>query len=647
MISFIRSLINSKFGALIALIFVGLVAVAFTLGDVTGSNSFGALTGNNVAKVGNKNVTADELELLIKNRLKDERQRTPTLDMNNFVKAGGFDGTLDQIINRYALAMFGEKYGMAISKRLVDYEIRQFPGAKSADGKFSQIAFERFLEANNLDEKTLRTDLTQNLYAEQMLPVAEKGPSSPDRFALTYASLLLEKRTGEVSIIPTQAFLPKDPPSDVVLAKYYKDNATKFTVPEKRSISYAFFDKNIIGDKAKPTPQDIADYYKANASKYEAGESRNLSQIIVPTQAAAQSVVQQISAGQSIAAVAGKLGLQVTTSENVTRSVLTNAVSKSAADAVFFAPSGGIAVPTKGSLGWYVIKIDAVNQTAAKSLSAVTPEIEKILAVEKQKSVINTITSEIEDELANGKNIADMAKDQNLKIETSPKMFATGQNPDDPQYRPIPEMQFILPAAFQLDGDGDAQLVEIVPGERYAIVSVAEKDEAAPPPLAKVRPAIVQQWAITQGSAKAKLAALQVIKAVKAGTPLRDAIAALKIAIPPAQTITGTRADLRREGQKLPPPLALMFAMKNGTAKELSAPNDAGWFIVNLKQIVKGNAAGQAEMISLTKKEVTTLILQEHGQQFIAAVAKDVGVKKYDNVLTQVRDKLTKRNDGN
>jgi len=37
MISSIRSLINSKFGALFALIFVGLIAIAFALGDVSGS----------------------------------------------------------------------------------------------------------------------------------------------------------------------------------------------------------------------------------------------------------------------------------------------------------------------------------------------------------------------------------------------------------------------------------------------------------------------------------------------------------------------------------------------------------------------------------------------------------------------------------
>ena len=49
MITLIRSLINSRFGTLFALIFIGLIAVAFTLGDVTGGNSFGGIGGGNAA----------------------------------------------------------------------------------------------------------------------------------------------------------------------------------------------------------------------------------------------------------------------------------------------------------------------------------------------------------------------------------------------------------------------------------------------------------------------------------------------------------------------------------------------------------------------------------------------------------------------
>ena len=56
MISFIRKLLGSGWGAAFALAFVVLVGFAFALGDVTGSGSFGGLGQGHVAKVGSKKI---------------------------------------------------------------------------------------------------------------------------------------------------------------------------------------------------------------------------------------------------------------------------------------------------------------------------------------------------------------------------------------------------------------------------------------------------------------------------------------------------------------------------------------------------------------------------------------------------------------
>ena len=305
MISSIRSLINSKFGALFALIFVGLIAIAFALGDVSGSGNFGALSGGNVARVGDKNITLSELNDALENQLRAERQNTPTLDMSQFVDGGGLDSTLEQLINRYAITVFGEEYGMAVSKRLVDSEIRKIPGAMGLDGKFSAEAFRAFAQQIGVSEKAIRDDITQNLFAQQILPAAASGPAAPDGMVLPYASLMLEQRTGQIASIPATAFLPTRAPSEAVLAKFYGANSVKFTIPEKRAVSYAIFGRDIIAQRAKPTEADIAAYYKANAVQFAAAQTRNISQMIVPTEAAAKSVVAKVAAGKSLSAVAG------------------------------------------------------------------------------------------------------------------------------------------------------------------------------------------------------------------------------------------------------------------------------------------------------------------------------------------------------
>ncbi|MEP7349019.1 MAG: SurA N-terminal domain-containing protein [Sphingorhabdus sp.] len=643
MITFIRSLINSRWGAVIALAFIAMIAVAFALGDVTGSNSFGGLSGGNIARVGNRSISLGEFNEAMDNRLKAERKENPTLDMARFVEGGGLDSTLEQLVNRYALAVFGDEYGVSVSKRLIDSEILKIPAAKGLDGKFSQEAFTSFLQQIGLSEKMVREDLTQNLYAQQILPAAASGPLAPDSLVLPYVSLLLEKRSGQVAAIPSAAFMPQSPPSEAVLSQYYRTNAVKFTIPEKRAISYALFDSEIIAAKAKPTDADIAAYFKSNAAQYSATETRNISQIIVPTQAAAKVVADKVAKGQSLATVATELGLSVTNKSDATRASLAASDSKAVADAVFVAAQGRLAAPTKGKLGWYVVRVDAVKQIAARSLAAVRGEIEATLTQARRVEMLADMTAEIEDTLADGGAIADVAKTNGLKVETSPKLLANGQNPANPAYKPIPEMQVILPAAFQMEKDGEAQLIELVPGQRFAIVSIADFEEAAPPPLASVRPIVEQHWALAEGAKKARAAADQVRKAVDGGKSLPAALAALGIKTPPVESLSGTRVELSKEGQPISPPLSLMFAMKKGTAKMLQIPENRGWFVIYLGEVIKGDASNDTEMLKTRKLEMSGMLQQEYAAQLIAAAANDVGVKKNEDGIAQLRTRLTNR----
>ncbi len=643
MISFFRRIIGSRFGAVIALVFVGLIAVGFALGDVTGSTSFGGLGGANVARVGNADITLGEFNQALENRLRAEQKENPTLAMPNFVESGGLDGTLEQLINRYALAVFGTENGVAVSKRLIDYEIRNLPQAKGLDGKFSEESFRAFLGQLGLTEKMVRDDYTQNLFAQQILPIANKGGGAPASLVLPYASLSLEKRSGQVAVIPSAAFLPKDPPSEAILSQYYRSNTIKFTVPEKRAVSYAIFGADIVAGRAKPTAAEIEAYYKTNAATYAATQTRDISQIIVPTEAAAKSVIDKIAAGQPLAAAAKEIGLSVSSIKAVQKNAVEASSSKAVADAIFAAGQGTMAKPTKGGLGWFVVRVDAVQQVAARPLAAVSGEIEKTLLEKKKSDTLNELTSELENEFEGGATIADMANAQGLKVETSPLLLANGANTKDQNYRPIPEMRVILPAVFDMERDGNAQLIEIEAGKRFAMVSVADVEEAAPPPLATVRNEVMQLWAQEQGSKKAKVAAEQVQKAIIGGKSLNEALAALGIRLPNPQSVAGTRAELRAEGKPMSPPLALMFSMKLNSAKTLAAPGDAGWFIVHLNQIIKGDASQNAPMIASAQGEFTKLLQEEYTVQFINAAAAAVGVKKNDSGIAELRASLTKR----
>jgi peptidyl-prolyl cis-trans isomerase D len=87
----------------------------------------------------------------------------------------------------------------------------------------------------------------------------------------------------------------------------------------------------------------------------------------------------------------------------------------------------------------------------------------------------------------------------------------------------------------------------------------------------------------------------------------------------------------------------MMFAMKKGTAKILQGGGNRGWYVVHLTDVVKGDASGNAEMLRARKQEISGLLQTEYGAQLIAAAAKDVGVKKNDDGIAELRARLTNR----
>ena len=109
------------------------------------------------------------------------------------------------------------------------------------------------------------------------------------------------------------------------------------------------------------------------------------------------------------------------------------------------------------------------------------------------------------------------------------------------------------------------------------------------------------------------------------------------------ERLSGTRADISREGQQVPPPLSLMFAMKKGTAKIIQAGGNRGWFVVYLTDVVKGDASGNADMLRARKQELSSILQQEYASQMVVSASKDAGVEKNKDGIEELRTRLTSR----
>ena len=643
MLKFFRDFFKSRFGAVAAIALLVLIALAFASGDVANTGSFGGVAGGNrVATVGDERIDTSTLSQAATSALERVKEEDPTLSMKAFLANGSLDKVLDNLIDRMAIAVFGQEHEIIASDRLVDSEIAQMPAFRGADGKFSEDLFRQMMQQRGIGEQLIRNDLRQSLIARQVMIPASVGATMPASMARRYAALLTERRKGEIAVLPAVLFAANEQPTDKQVADYYAKNRDDFIRPERRVIRYATFGEEIVKDVPEPTDAEIAFRYNADKAKYAASEKRRVTQMIVPTEAAAKAVVAEVAKGTSLENAAKTKGLAATRLGPASLEELASQSSTPVAAAVFATAKGALAKPTRSGLGWHVARVDQVDLQAGRTLEQVRRELAKTIASEKRKVALTEALERIEDSFDDGESLADVSESLGVEVKSTKPVTADGQVYLTRGQTIPKELGPLLDTAFVMESE-EPQLAEVERGKTFAVFDVTEIAASAPAPLAEIKENVKAAYVIEKASVEAKKAARQLQKLVGEGKSLRQAQASLKRRLPPVQNVTMSRPELSQmqsQRQQVPPPIALLFNMAEGTTKVQREPNGQGWFVVSLQDIEPGKVADDDPMIKAAQAELGRVAGSEYTDALGRAIRDQVGVERNPDGIRAVLEQL-------
>lgn len=640
MLQMFRNFFKSKLGIVVTLAFLALIAVAFASSDVANTGVFGGVSGGDrVAVVGDERVDAVELSMNASNALEQVRQTNPTMTMQAFIAQGGFDNVLEQLLQRTALAEFARTFGMRAGKRLVDSELRQMPAFRGPDGTFDENAFRAALNQRGLSEAAVREDLANGLLARQLITPVSFSPMMPESLGRRYASLLRERREGALALLPSSAFAPTGAPTDAQLQAFYRESSSRFIRPERRVIRYATFGEEALGELTAPTPAQIQARYQRDRANYAAVERRRFTQLIVPTQAAAQAIVAEVRGGKALDAAAREKGLATAAIGPVTQTEFTTNASAAVAQAGFAADSGALAAPARGGLGWYVLRVDEIDRRPARTLDQARGEIAAALAEEQRRAALDDLTASLEERFDEGESLADVARELKLELASTPPAVADGRIYERPAETVPQVLAPVLAAAFEMEEE-EPQLAVAVPGETFIIFDVSDITPSATAPLPEIREEVIALWRQDQGAKAAKAAADRIEARLGRGSTLAAAVAAEERTLPAPETINLTREQLARQGQ-VPPSLALFFSMAQGTVKKFEAADDAGWYVVQLAEIEAGAIEQNDPLVLATLQQLGRVSGEEYVRQFVKAAQREVGVERNQAAIDAVAAQLT------
>ncbi|WP_411341850.1 peptidyl-prolyl cis-trans isomerase [Sphingopyxis sp. J-6] len=639
MITAIRRLFGSTVGKAIALGFVVLVGVAFALGDVTGNSTFGGLGGANVAKVGDTEIGVGELRARVQQAYNRARQDQPGLTREAFVESGALDGILKQLINDAAVRQLARDLGFGVSKRLIDAQIADaFSGVS---GSFDQKRYEAYLAESGLNENQIRGEIETLLLSQQLAKPIGGIPAVAPSMAKPYAVLPLEQRHGQATFIPASPFAPTADPGDAVLQKYLAQHKARFTVPERRVIQYALFDRSAVPVPAV-TEAEIAKIYKDNAANFAATETRRFAQVIVPDQAAANAIAAKVRGGTPLAAAAQAAGLSASTTGELTQTAYAATTTAAAAKAAFAAKRGDLLGPTQTGLGWAIARVESVTANPARSLADATPEIRTELEKNKANEAIVDYYNAIQDAVNGGASIEEVAADRKLQLVETPALLPSGRAPAQPAFTLPPEMAPMIAQAFLGSGEGEGEIATLVENEKFAVFAVKSITAAAPPPFAQIRGDLLADWRFAEGQKVARDKARGIVKAVEGGKSLAEAVSAAGPNIGNVQTIGGRRGDLDRDGKGAPPELALLFSMAKGTVKTLEIPGNRGWMVIALNEVNRPDIKSvDPRAAAYIARPLGAAFGNELVEQLVAEAKRRAGVTINKQLVDQLRRELT------
>ncbi|MBW6525588.1 SurA N-terminal domain-containing protein [Sphingomonas sp. RHCKR7] len=637
MLTFFRGLIHSKVGVIVTFGVLIVIALAFAAGDVTGLASSTGLVGHPIASVDGENVTAADIRQQARDELTQVRQEQPTLDMAQFVQLGGLDAVINRNVSALALETFGRDQGMRVSRALIGSELKAIPAFAGATGQFDQQAYERLIAQRGFTDAQVQAQFARQIMVQFLTQPTIGAHQVPQQLALTYASLLLERRTGQV------AFVPAAPggaaPSDAEVQQWYRRNVARYTTAERRVIRYAVVGPQQVAGQVTPSDAEVQKAYDAAKATYAPKTLRDVTLVTVLDEKAAAALAARVKAGTPLAAAARAAGLEPRTITGVDQGALATQTSPAVAQAIAAAASGAVVGPVRGAIGFVVARVDKVTNDPGKTLAQAREELVTQLRASKTKAAIGAIRDKVDDSLADNANITEVVNDQKLAAQTTPALLQNGTDPDKPQTPADPGMAPIVAAAFAAEEGDTPTTVNLGEDGSFAVVALDRVVQPTPVPLAAARARVVADLTADRAAKAAQQAASALVAKVNGGAALPAALSASGVKAPPVQPVSASRGEITARGQ-VNPVLAALFSMAPGSARAVPSPDGKGWLVLKLDQVVPGDATKQPPLIQATRVDLGRAIGPEYAQQFANAVAKLQGAKRYDDAIAQLKQDL-------
>jgi len=606
---------RTKAASWVAKILAGLLILSFAvwgIGDVVR----GPVVGDVIAEVGDTEINRTELSNQVRRLLSImRRQLGGNFDAQQATQLGLIDQTVDQLVNSRLLTRESQSLGLGAGEDLIRQTILNDRRFQTAGEQFDRIAFQRFLQNEDLSEARYVALLRQEITQGQITSALRTSAYAPKALLNTVYKYRNEQRVAEIVKIPYGKASDIRTPKEAELVEFHKKNPARFTAPEYRQITAIFLDPVEVAKELTPSQERIKQEYEYRKEIRTVPERRALEQILFQDETKAKAFADVAKAGRAFAVTAKEIAKAT---PNDLGNLRKQDLPPEVGEAAFKLPLNGITSPIKTALGWHVVHVKKIEPGRTPTFDSMKAEIKRDLAREMAVDNIVKLTGKLDDALAGGKVLKFAAVD------------SSGIGPDGKPVSVLPKSPLFLEKIATTPKDETTNVEETQQGG-FFVLKVEGITPPALKPLSAVRNQIVDIWKQSQvrGATKQKAETLQ--KAAQNGVGLS---AAAKTGGYVVQTSKPVSRFIKPQGSIISDfLLGTLFKAKKGDVV-IAASND-GYSVAEIKQVIAAEPGkNKAEEQSLTT-QLKDVLSADAITQYLAALRQTYPVKIDQNAVTQ------------
>lgn len=456
---------------------------------ILGLGGFGAinLSGNlrSIGSVGDKSISVDQYARQLQQEIRAiEAQTGESLPFARAQEMGLDRAVLQRIVRNRALDHEADEMGISIGDATLRDEIVAISAFQGIDGNFDREGYRFALQQSGMSEaefeKSIREEAARGLLQRAILG----GVSMPDTYARTLVDYVAEERSFTWARLSADDLdTPAAKPTDEELQAYYDANTDDFMLPASKSITYAWLRPEDLLDEVEVPEEEVRAEYDARSDEYDQPERRLVERLVFANEEAATQATAALEVdGTTFEALVAERGLALA---DVDMGDVAKSDLDAAGDAVFGAQSGDIVGPLPTSLGPALFRVNAVLPAQNVPFEEAREVLEETLAISRATRAVEARAQEIDDRLAGGATLEDLAEETKMNLGTIDWTQESSEG--------IAAYGAFREAAAGLSADAFPQIDQLEDGGVFAMRLDETKPER-PEPFEQARDAVETAW---------------------------------------------------------------------------------------------------------------------------------------------------------